>query len=187
MRTLTPLQIRQSAGNHKFIIGFTLVELMVVVAIVTIVMGAVYATLTIGRQSWYTAQAKIEMRQETRKAMDLMVKELRQSGLDYSPKYPGEVIALALDTNQNTITFRISQGWDSVNQRIDWGNQITYSLNGKQLFGNSTVLANNITSLQFRRTSTTPDIIEISIIAQKDILHGRRLQSTLDSQVMLRN
>jgi len=60
--------------------GFTLIELMIVILIFSIMLGAAYSVLTMGRTSWQTGDIQIELQQEARNAMDQMVKELRESG-----------------------------------------------------------------------------------------------------------
>jgi hypothetical protein len=174
--------------------GFVLAEFIMVVLIFSMIMGGIFGILTVGRQSWHTGSIQVELQQQARRAMDWMVREIRQSGLDYAPEHPGEVIGLADDgLVHNTITFRMSQGWDNINDWIDWGNQIQYSvggLNNQQLLRSegpqTTVLANNVVGLEFRRQPGSP-IVELSLQAQKVSAPGRTLQRTLNSQVVLRN
>ncbi len=174
--------------------GFVLAEFIMVVLIFSMIMGGIFGVLTVGRQSWHTGSIQVELQQEARRAMDWMVREIRQSGLNYAPKHPGGVIGLADDgLVHNTITFRMSQGWDNNNDWIDWGNQIQYSiggLNNQQLLRTEgaqvVVLANNVVGLGFRRQPGSP-IVEISLQAQKVSAPGRTLQWTLNSQVTLRN
>jgi type IV pilus assembly protein PilW len=62
--------------------GFTLVELMVTLAMAGIIIAAVYTTYTI-QQKTYTAQDQvIEMQQNIRAAITTMVQELRMAGYD---------------------------------------------------------------------------------------------------------
>lgn len=56
--------------------GFTLVELMVVVAIFTIVIGAAYVILNSGRTSWQVGDTKIELQEDLRAAIDEMIFEI---------------------------------------------------------------------------------------------------------------
>lgn len=173
--------------------GFTLVELMVVVLILLIIIAGIFGVLNVGRQSWYTGGTQVELRQETRKAMDRMVKELRQSET--------AVISVPADDSwYNTITFQVPEDTDGdgdvidADSNIEWGNQITYSLGGlnneqvlRTSSGSTAVLANDVVSLQFRRSTATPNIVEISLQAQKDAMPGRTMQADLNSQVSLRN
>jgi prepilin-type N-terminal cleavage/methylation domain-containing protein len=72
---------------------------------------------------------------------------------------------------------------------IEWGNQITYSLNGRQLLRNSDPkpLANNIISLQFSRQSSTPNIVEIALQSEKKTVKGNIINLDLNFQLKLRN
>lgn len=59
--------------------GFTIIELMVVVAIFSIVIGASYALLNAGKTGSSTGYAKIELQEDSRRAMEVIVAELSQS------------------------------------------------------------------------------------------------------------
>lgn len=174
--------------------GFTLVELMVVFLIFTIIMGAIFAVLTMGRTSWYSGNTQVEMQQETRRGMDSMVRELRQSGST-------TIVGVPADGNfYNSITFRVPQDADGdgdvldVSGNVEWGNQITYSLGGlggQQLLRTEgsqvVVLANSIVSLQFRRQAATSNIVEMTLQSQKTTIPGHLIGTTINSEVMLRN
>ncbi len=68
---------------HNFIFSryraFTLVEIMVVIAIFTIVIGAFYAIMASGRMGWYSGDTRIELQEDLRQAMDTMTYELSAS------------------------------------------------------------------------------------------------------------
>lgn len=59
--------------------GFTLLELIVVVAIFTIIIGASYALLNAGKTGSYSGDAKIGLQEELRQAMEVIVSELSTS------------------------------------------------------------------------------------------------------------
>ena len=174
--------------------GLTLVELMIVLLIFSIILGAIFAIMNVSRTSWQTGNVQVEMQQETRKGMDRMLSELRQSGQTVITGVP------ANGASYSSVTFQIPEDSDSDGDvtdgsgNIEWSAQITYSLgglDGEQLLrasgGSSTVLANKITSLQFSRAAGTPNILEISLQAQKNTAQGTTIQSTVNSQVNLRN
>lgn len=177
-----------------FITGFTLVEVMIVLAIFSIVGGAIFATLAIGRTSWQSGNVQVEVQQESRRGINRMVKELRQSG-------SATIVGVPADGEyHNSIAFQMPEDIDGdgdvvdANGNIEWGSQITYSmggLDGKQLLrskgGQVEVLANNITNFQFRRQATTPSIIEITLQSQKTTIQGQLIGTTLSTQVRLRN
>lgn len=174
--------------------GFTLIETMIVLLIFSIILGAIFSTMTIGKLSWYSGDAQVEVQQETRKGLSRMSKELRQSRSSVIQGVPPD------GEYHNTIIFKIPEDIDGDGDTIDnsgnieWSNDITYSLGGlnnRQLLrteeGESTVLANNIALLQFRRGSTTQELLEINLMAEKRTIQGHIIQSTLSSQVELRN
>lgn len=215
--------------------GFTLVELMVVVVIFLIIIAAIYGVLSMGRQSWHTGNTQVEMQQETRKAMDRMVKEIRESGYftDNSTVPPTVYPKVSITGGGTIITFQVpvddeSDGivdddvldatgnieWGAVDDagidRLGWSIQyLLGGLNNRQLLrrifnnypagagvqvGTDVILANNIRSdnpppnaLNFGDPAGNLTIISIEVTAQKDAVPGRTMQSTLYSQVTLRN
>lgn len=74
--------------------GFTLVELMITLAISGIIVAAIYAAY-ISQQRTYLAQEQVaEMQQNIRAAVDLMAREIRSAGYDPTGK-AGAVITTA--------------------------------------------------------------------------------------------
>jgi len=174
--------------------GLTLVELMIVLLIFSIILGAIFAIMNVSRTSWQTGNVQVEMQQETRKGMDRMLRELRQSGQTIITGVPANGVSYS------SIAFQIPEDGDNDGDvtdgsgNIEWSAQITYSLgglDGEQLLrtsgGSSIVMANKIISLQFSRAATTPNILEISLQAQKNTAQGTTIQSNLNSQANLRN
>ena len=62
--------------------GFTLIELMVAMAISTLVMAAIYSTYRSQLRSHVTQQAMVEMQQNARAAMFIMEREIKMAGFD---------------------------------------------------------------------------------------------------------
>jgi prepilin-type N-terminal cleavage/methylation domain-containing protein len=60
--------------------GFSLIELMMVLMILSVVMMAVFALITMAMQSSSAEQSKLDIFQEAREFMDLMSRDLRQAG-----------------------------------------------------------------------------------------------------------
>lgn len=215
----TPFEIRHqrrlSCFWQGFRTGFTLIELMVVILIFSIIVAAIFGVLTMGRQSWQTGTTQVQLQQETRKAMDRMVKELRPANLisigagassmtfkvpiDYDPEdindpeYPYNDDNDVLDVNGD-----IEWGAnDRINDRLDWTIEYSLSISNGQIlrkvFDNASieqinlrkVLANNISVLSFNSVSASE--ISVGITAQKDAIPGRTMQSNLQSQITLRN
>lgn len=69
-------------NRKKNNLGFTLPELMVVMAIFTIMLAGVYAVLAAGQNAWLGTDAQIQMQQNLRLALEKVSKELHESGAD---------------------------------------------------------------------------------------------------------
>jgi len=71
--------LRAGAKNAR---GFTLVELLISMGIGLIVIFALYNLFTFQNKSFNTQDLIVEMQQNTRAAMDMMVTEIRMAGYD---------------------------------------------------------------------------------------------------------
>lgn len=63
----------------KSVQGVTVLEIMVVVAIFIVIIGASYALMSSGRMGWYVRDTKIELQEDIRLAMDSVVSDLSGS------------------------------------------------------------------------------------------------------------
>lgn len=96
--------------------GFTLVELMIVVALSGIVMAAVYS-IYIAQQKSYIAQDQVvEMQQNIRAALDLMEREIRMAGYDSTKTANASItvvragqMSFTLDNNDDGDTADLSE------------------------------------------------------------------------------
>lgn len=59
--------------------GFSFIEILVTVTIISLMMAGGYAALTSGESSWFTSEASIQVQESLRQALDQMTTELRQS------------------------------------------------------------------------------------------------------------
>src|SRR3989338_3571334 len=62
--------------------GFTLVELMVVVAIFTIILTAGFIVLLTGQSAWSTTDTQIRLQENLRQISQRVARELQESGID---------------------------------------------------------------------------------------------------------
>jgi prepilin-type N-terminal cleavage/methylation domain-containing protein len=65
-------------GNRQT--GFSLIEMMVVLAIITIIMGSVFKAIDLTQQTSRTQQVKLDLTQEAREFVDQLTHDLRNSG-----------------------------------------------------------------------------------------------------------
>jgi len=62
--------------------GFTLVELLVALVIMSIVSAAIYGMFALYKKSYTTQNVSADVQQSVRAAVELMVQDIRQAGLD---------------------------------------------------------------------------------------------------------
>jgi len=80
--------------------GFSLIETMIVVAVITIIMASVFKSINLTQQTSASQQVKLDLTQQTREFMDQLTRDLRSAG------YPNwrntdPTSASGVTTNQN--------------------------------------------------------------------------------------
>jgi type IV pilus assembly protein PilW len=120
-------QEKAMSGSQK---GFTLVELVVVLALSGIVMAAVYKSFTAQQQVYIAQDQVVGMQQDIRASLEVMLKEIRMAG--YDPRGTADAgitvatsssIRFTLDQDGNGVL--VSPGPPATN---DPNEDITYSL-----------------------------------------------------------
>jgi len=108
--------------------GFTLVEFMVTVAMMTVVMAGVYLVFY-SQQKSYTVQEQVaEMQQNLRGAMYLMAKEIKMAGCNPTGQAQAGIVTAAADSIHFTMDLR-GKGTDTPNGNTsDENENITYAL-----------------------------------------------------------
>lgn len=136
--------------------GFTIVELLVYIAMLIVVIGALYSILTTNTRSYSSQENKVAMVQDLRATMELITTEVRMAGYDLTGIGGVGFIDDAndnYDTDGNSIRFTMDTDGDGA---IATSEDINYYLNGSSQLvrreqGDATeqVLAENITALGF--------------------------------------
>jgi len=170
--------------------GFSLVEVLVTILIFALVAGASYMALNSGMRSWRVNNIRVELQQELRKAMDWMSEDLRQSGSS-----PTVMNVPADDVWYTSVTFKKVTGvsgnaptWSAGSYQYRRGGTGGTQLERVDDGGAVRVIAQNITSLQLRRLSTAPNIIEMRVAtAQNALGGGSTMSANAAFQVTLRN
>ena len=144
-------------NNHR---GFTLVEMMLVLAISTIVLAAMYSVFTIANKNFTAQNVAANVQQNLRSAIGLMARDIRSAGLDPADS-DNFGIAYAAQTK---IRFTMdSDGSGDFNGIVDEANfeEITYEFQGSQVMqtlyetftttppADAAALIRNITNLNF--------------------------------------
>jgi prepilin-type N-terminal cleavage/methylation domain-containing protein len=86
--------------------GFTLTELLVVAAVLGMILAAVVLVQQQGQQAYIFGSHRVEVQQNNRAALELMVRELRSA--TSITAIPSTTNLTFLDENNNTIQYQIS-------------------------------------------------------------------------------
>lgn len=157
--------------------GFTLVELLVALALTGLVMTVVYKTFASQQKVYVMQENGSAMQQDLRSAMEIVSKDLRMAG--YSPSRPGD--AGIVTATASTLTFTLDSEEDG-DLADDPGDRITYSLSGTTLGRTSGAgvpqpVGDNIDALNFvyldadgNVTATLTDIrsIQLTLLARSE-------------------
>jgi type IV pilus assembly protein PilW len=141
--------------------GFTLVEMVMALAISSIVLAAVYSVFTIANKNFTTQNAAANVQQNLRSAIGLMARDIRLAGLDPSDS-DNFGIAFASETTIRFTLDSIDSSTNDFNGIVDEANfeEITYDFQNSQeqvvqtLYAgkpseNTAVLIRNIEELKF--------------------------------------
>jgi type IV pilus assembly protein PilW len=176
--------------------GFTLVELLVGMALVAIGTGVLYTSFMSQNNNYIAQEQVVDMQQNLRGAVELLTREIRMSGYDPERSRNFGIVDVSLDGPGNgTITFSADWNGDGAinatedtndNSRLDGGEDadgdglldqaetITYSLSSGQLLrtagGSGKVLAENIEGLAFAFAFDNDDDGELETTAGNNIL-----------------
>lgn len=142
-------------SNRK---GFTLVELLVAMAITGIVAGAIFTAFQSQQKSYLIQDQVTEMQQNLRAGMDIMVREIRMAG--YDPTGFSGATILGANSNNINITMDIDgDGNCSSTETITYSSYDAYSDGdndiGRQVGSSSSskrAVAENIEEIEFYYT-----------------------------------
>jgi Tfp pilus assembly protein PilW len=100
----------------------TITELLIAVAIFVAIGGALAVSLLMDQRAFVTSESFMHVQQQARRALDAMVKELRESGnIDSPTTSPNQDV-----TNTTRLNFQIARSYDdALCGGICWGNDAT--------------------------------------------------------------
>lgn len=173
--------------------GFTLVELLVAMAVSLLAMGAIYSTFLNQFKSYQIQEEIAAMQQNIRTAMYHMQREIRMAGCDPTGSAGAGITAASPTSISFTEDVRgDSTGSDPDGDIDDPNENIAYSLSGTNLVrntgGGDQAVAENIDALNFvyldangNTTTTLDDIrsVEITIVART----GRSLRASPNNMI----
>jgi len=130
--------------------GFTLVEILVAVAIAGVVAAGIYAAYY-SQQKAYLAQEQVAaMQQNLRAAMYFMEREIRMAGCDPTGRSGAGFVTASADNVSFTTDIRgDADGSEPDGDTSDTNEGVSYTLSGGSLLRNGQVIAENIDALDF--------------------------------------
>jgi prepilin-type N-terminal cleavage/methylation domain-containing protein len=148
--------------------GFSLIELMVVIVILSIMILGLVTFFSGGVRSWVSGQSQLKAQREARQVMDRMVKEIRHgksATLNSTESIKVHIPALS-DSSAYYVTFEKSGRY--LNRIVDSG---------------TNHLLDNVTALNF----ALPDSAKLDILFEVDVDDDFNPDITLKTHVRLRN
>lgn len=149
--------------------GFTLVELMIAMALGLVVLGAMYGVFTTQSKQFSNQEQIVEMQQNARMAIDILSREIRMAS--YNPKQTTGSFTFLLAatenraTNQNNIAFTYDESSDGIEDSND-SEQVAFRVEGGVLkrFSTGAVpwqpLVENIDALNFTYTLNDNTVVQ---------------------------
>ncbi len=169
--------------------GYTLIEMLVVLGIVSLLFGAVFGVLNIGNTSFNTGSARQTIENQARQGLDNMLREFYETS-------GGRVV---LSGANSVITFKLPVGVDGSGNLL-WGAQgvqdykIKYLVDNNQLVRklldpsdnliSQKVLAVDIQSLLFALNGS---IMTVTLNAKKKVIGNDYVTQSVSSKVVFRN
>jgi prepilin-type N-terminal cleavage/methylation domain-containing protein len=157
--------------------GFSLIEMMVAVAILGVIVLGLVTFFTGGTKSWVAGQSQLAAQRNARQAMDIMVREIREAS---------DIIASS--TSSKKISFN-----------TPWSTNLEYSWLGEKwdpILRGNTHLINNVQSLAFTYFDNSGNLVDppdsdkvskVHIDLQVDIDKDSNPDITLNTDINLRN
>ncbi len=102
--------------------GFTLVELIITLAMSAIIVSAVYSAYIIQQKTYYTQGQVVEMQQNIRAGLELMSSEIRMAG--YGSAADADVVVA------NGLQLQIKMDLDNDGDCLDTNEDVTFALAG---------------------------------------------------------
>ena len=90
---------RQPRGRGPAAAGFSLIEMLLVIAILTSVMAVVFQQIGLIQKRASTEEVRLDMMQQARETMDQMMRDLRNSGYPNSKMYGSGVIVAPVNNS----------------------------------------------------------------------------------------
>lgn len=164
--------------------GMTLVEVLIVLALLSVFSIFVVSLVIISQNAWVVQNTAVPVRAEAKQTMEAMAKELRAGD-------PSAGVTIG-GPNNSQITFsipnQVSQNgvlnWRQIQFSYDPANQQVMRTETANGIATTTTLGRNVQSLQFALAN---NVVTTTIGTARTTSAGLTIQTALTSQLRLRN
>jgi len=176
--------------------GFTLVEVLVVVALVSLVFGTIYDVFSTLNRSYTSENVKATIQQTGRIALEFMAQDIRLAGLD--PLGTSEAGVEAIAADRSSIRFTADLNYDG--DADDPFERISYSFMGHEIKQtnhiNEETLVDHVQAASFTGldaedvpTNDPAEVrsVEISVTLERPVGSSRHISRTYTTRVRCRN
>ena len=159
--------------KFKSISGFTLIELIIVVVILSFVVLGLVTIFSGGVRSYISGNAQLEAQRNARQAMDRMVRELRHGKSIEGSDPDGKSVKVKIPVIKNEPAYEVTYSWSGVK----------HAPLKRIVSGNETPLIDNVLNLEFDSSTTS----RIKILLEVDFDKDSNPDISLNTAVTLRN
>lgn len=159
--------------KFKSTLGFSLIELMVVVVILSFVTLGLVTIFSGGVRSYISGNAQLDAQRNARQAMDIMVRELRHGS---------RVLSSSSETKSVTVKIPAIDGEQAYDVEYFWEG-IKHDSLYRIVSGTKTPVIDNVLNLKFDSSKSS----RISILLEVDFDRDSNPDISLNTSVTLRN
>jgi len=161
--------------------GFSLIELMVVVAILSFIILGLVTFFGGGVRSWISGQNQLKAQREARISMDRMVKEIREANNVVSGYENGIEVSFPSSFGKNNVSFELNTTTGIIERKINGNtsNLINYIPSGGLLI--------NYYDSESNPVADPTNASKIKINLQVDVDQDGKMDIEIETEVNLRN
>lgn len=157
----------------KSALGFSLIELMVVVVILSFVILGLITIFSGGVRSYISGNAQLEAQRNARQAMDRMVRELRHGKSIEESDPDGKYVTVRIPTIEDAPTYEVKYSWSGDKHEPLF----------REVSGARTPVIDNVLNLEFDSSKSS----RIKIFLEVDFDKDFNPDISLNTAVTLRN
>lgn len=116
--------------NHK---GYTLVEVLIALALGVIILSAIYSLVNMGQKSTYNIERRVAAHQDARTALEMMSMEIQMASYNPRPDYEGSNFWVS----SGNCTASTNQTYKGIQSATDSSITIEMNLDGSASIGDS--------------------------------------------------